>query len=144
MLVCRIEVWPCGVQEQAREIGLVVIARRGKVRDGNTADYDVALCGSEKPAWIKGVKLPGFNRAKGPFNLLEEALGAVAWGRPTKRAKELIALVRQGGSLAALVDKIAAATGERPTAMIPIVRRRKAALNATVPGNAADTENSNA
>jgi hypothetical protein len=150
MLVCRLEIWPRGDAESRRVIGTVVIARRpppkgGELQDSAIRDYDVGICDDGNPPRIQGGVVRAFNHDIGPFRLLLEGIDAACEGRATKRAKELLAIANQDVTCCEPLPSVSKRERARSVCyagksdvVIEFPRRRKATLNATVPGNAVD------
>lgn len=102
MIVIRIELWPKGFKEKARELGTVVIANDG-TGTNDSGNYDCALSNAgffvNKPGSWKGGKVTGYRRSLSPYHLLQMALNACLRGTRTKKSDELIDHMRRGGTL---------------------------------------------
>lgn len=79
MVVAKIELWPHGVQDKAKPLGVVMIANDGQ-GDAEHGSYDVALSHAGKywgkpGAWKSG-HIERYRRTLSPYHLVARALAA--------------------------------------------------------------------
>jgi hypothetical protein len=79
MVVVKIELWPHGKKEEARDLGVLMISNDGTGTAG-VCSYDVSIGHGGKywgkpGAWKRG-KVHGFRRQLSPYHLLARALDA--------------------------------------------------------------------
>lgn len=88
-LVCRLEIWPHGVEEQKRVLGEVVITRNGG--DRIRSHYRVSLSKSDfarhPGSWRRGEVRNFTHLRHGPYDLLLRALAACVGGRNVTAAR---------------------------------------------------------
>lgn len=93
MLVIKIEIWPLGRQDKAREIGRVVISNDG-TGTPEIGNYDVALTHAERyhhrPSSWKGGRVVQHKRTLSPYHLVVRAIKAALAGSRTVRSDQLV------------------------------------------------------
>jgi hypothetical protein len=100
MIVVKIELWPHGIRDKAREIGRIVIANDGSgtKEEGN---YEVALANAgiyaDKPGAWKSGTVTKHKRSLSPYHLIRAAIdSALRNRRKAKWADKYVDCTREG------------------------------------------------